>query len=43
MVLNSIAKGDSKITETIFENRFMHIWNSKELAQILGLMEILQK
>jgi UDP-N-acetylglucosamine 1-carboxyvinyltransferase len=25
MVLNAIAEGPSKITETIFENRFMHV------------------
>ena len=25
MVLNAISEGPSKITETIFENRFMHV------------------
>ena len=25
MALNCIAEGDAKITETIFENRFMHV------------------
>ena len=32
MVLNSIAKGDSKITETIFENRFMHVLELKRMG-----------
>ncbi|HEX7888219.1 MAG TPA: UDP-N-acetylglucosamine 1-carboxyvinyltransferase [Ramlibacter sp.] len=31
MALNCIAEGDSKITETIFENRFMHV---SELARM---------
>ena len=36
MVLNSIANGDSKITETIFENRFMHVLELQRLgAKIL--------
>jgi UDP-N-acetylglucosamine 1-carboxyvinyltransferase len=25
MVLNAVAQGTSKVTETIFENRFMHV------------------
>jgi UDP-N-acetylglucosamine 1-carboxyvinyltransferase len=25
MVLNTVAQGNSKVTETIFENRFMHV------------------
>ena len=32
MVLNSIAKGDSMITETIFENRFMHVLELKRMG-----------
>ena len=32
MVLNSIAKGDSRITETIFENRFMHVLELKRMG-----------
>jgi UDP-N-acetylglucosamine 1-carboxyvinyltransferase len=31
MALNCIAEGDAKITETIFENRFMHV---SELARM---------
>ena len=37
MVLNSIAKGDSKITETIFENRFMHILELKRMGANIGI------
>ena len=25
MVLNTVAQGNAKVTETIFENRFMHV------------------
>ena len=32
MALNSIAKGTSLITETIFENRFMHVQELKRLG-----------
>ena len=32
MVLNTIAKGDSRITETIFENRFMHVLELKRMG-----------
>tara|TARA_B100000686_G_scaffold335400_1_gene403955 strand:+ start:7101 stop:8354 length:1254 start_codon:yes stop_codon:yes gene_type:complete len=35
MVLNSVAEGTSRITETIFENRFMHVLELKRMgAQI---------
>ena len=37
MVLNSIAKGDSKITETIFENRFMHVLELKRMGANIGI------
>ena len=36
MVLNTIAKGDSKITETIFENRFMHVLELKRMGANIG-------
>jgi|TARA_B100000959_G_C14997765_1_gene631255 UDP-N-acetylglucosamine 1-carboxyvinyltransferase len=32
MVLNAIAEGDSKVTETIFENRFMHVLELKRMG-----------
>ena len=32
MVLNSIAEGTSIITETIFENRFMHVQELKRMG-----------
>ena len=35
MVLMTRAKGVSKIKENIFENRFMHVPELKEWAQIL--------
>ena len=37
MVLNSIAKGDSRITETIFENRFMHVLELKRMGANIGI------
>ena len=37
MVLNTIAKGDSKITETIFENRFMHVLELKRMGANIGI------
>ena len=37
MVLNTIAKGDSKITETIFENRFMHVLVLKRMGANIGI------
>ena len=32
MVLNSVARGDSTVTETIFENRFMHVQELKRMG-----------
>ncbi|MBI3042488.1 MAG: UDP-N-acetylglucosamine 1-carboxyvinyltransferase [Betaproteobacteria bacterium] len=32
MVLNSIARGTARVTETIFENRFMHVQELKRLG-----------
>ena len=37
MVLNTIAVGDSKIKETIFENRFMHILELKRMGADIGI------
>jgi UDP-N-acetylglucosamine 1-carboxyvinyltransferase len=37
MVLNCIAQGSSKVTETIFENRFMHV---NELSRLGANIEI---
>ena len=37
MVLNSIAKGDSRITETIFENRSMHVLELKRMGANIGI------
>ena len=37
MVLNTIAKGDSNITETIFENRFMHVLELKRMGANIGI------
>ena len=37
MVLNTIANGDSKITETIFENRFMHVLELKRMGANIGI------
>ena len=32
MVLNSVARGTARVTETIFENRFMHVQELKRLG-----------
>src|SRR3954470_3452935 len=37
MVLNCVAEGSSKVTETIFENRFMHV---NELVRLGANIEI---
>ncbi len=37
MALNSIAQGQSKITETVFENRFMHV---QELERLGAYIEV---
>ena len=37
MVLNTIAKGVSNITETIFENRFMHVLELKRMGANIGI------
>ena len=37
MVLNAVAKGHAKVTETIFENRFMHV---NELVRLGAQIEI---
>ena len=37
MVLNTIAKGDSNITEMIFENRFMHVLELKRMGANIGI------
>jgi UDP-N-acetylglucosamine 1-carboxyvinyltransferase len=45
MVLNAIAKGASKVTETIFENRFMHVNELVRLGahiQIDGKIAVLE-
>jgi UDP-N-acetylglucosamine 1-carboxyvinyltransferase len=45
MVLNAIAKGTSKVTETIFENRFMHVNELLRLGahiQIDGKVAVLE-
>jgi UDP-N-acetylglucosamine 1-carboxyvinyltransferase len=44
-VLNAIAKGASKVTETIFENRFMHVNELVRLGahiQIDGKVAVLE-
>ena len=38
MALNSVAEGVAKVTETIFENRFMHVQELQRLGPILVLM-----
>jgi UDP-N-acetylglucosamine 1-carboxyvinyltransferase len=45
MALNCIAKGPSKVTETIFENRFMHVNELVRLGaniQIDGKVSVIQ-
>ena len=37
MVLNTVAEGDSKVKETIFENRFMHILELKRMGANIGI------
>ena len=37
MVLNTIAKGNSNITETIFENRFMHVLELKRMGANISI------
>jgi UDP-N-acetylglucosamine 1-carboxyvinyltransferase len=37
MTLNAIAEGSSKVTETIFENRFMHV---NELVRLGAKIEV---
>jgi UDP-N-acetylglucosamine 1-carboxyvinyltransferase len=33
MALDCVASGSSRVTETIFENRFMHVQEMNRLAQ----------
>jgi UDP-N-acetylglucosamine 1-carboxyvinyltransferase len=37
MALNSIAQGVSKVTETIFENRFMHVQEMQRLGADISI------
>jgi UDP-N-acetylglucosamine 1-carboxyvinyltransferase len=37
MALNSIAEGGSQVTETIFENRFMHVQELNRLGASIGI------
>lgn len=37
MALNAIAEGVSKVTETIFENRFMHVQELQRLGADIGI------
>jgi len=37
MALNTIATGVSKVTETIFENRFMHVQEMQRLGADIGI------
>jgi UDP-N-acetylglucosamine 1-carboxyvinyltransferase len=37
MALNSIAEGSSRVTETIFENRFMHVQELNRLGASIGI------
>ncbi|OGB22499.1 MAG: UDP-N-acetylglucosamine 1-carboxyvinyltransferase [Burkholderiales bacterium RIFCSPLOWO2_02_FULL_57_36] len=37
MALNSIAEGGSRVTETIFENRFMHVQELNRLGASIGI------
>lgn len=37
MALNSIAEGNSQVTETIFENRFMHVQELNRLGASIGI------
>ena len=37
MALNTVAEGVSKVTETIFENRFMHVQEMQRLGADIGI------
>ena len=37
MALNCIAEGNSRVTETIFENRFMHVQEMNRLGACIGI------
>jgi UDP-N-acetylglucosamine 1-carboxyvinyltransferase len=37
MALNTIALGNSRVTETIFENRFMHVQEMNRLGAPIGI------
>jgi UDP-N-acetylglucosamine 1-carboxyvinyltransferase len=37
MALNTIALGSSRVTETIFENRFMHVQEMNRLGAQIGI------
>jgi UDP-N-acetylglucosamine 1-carboxyvinyltransferase len=37
MAINTIAKGNSRVTETIFENRFMHVQEMNRLGAQIGI------
>jgi UDP-N-acetylglucosamine 1-carboxyvinyltransferase len=37
MALNTIARGNSRVTETIFENRFMHVQEMNRLGAQIGI------
>jgi len=37
MALNTIALGNSRVTETIFENRFMHVQEMNRLGAQIGI------
>jgi len=37
MALNCIAEGNSRVTETIFENRFMHVQEMNRLGASIGI------
>jgi UDP-N-acetylglucosamine 1-carboxyvinyltransferase len=37
MALNCIAEGNSQVTETIFENRFMHVQEMNRLGACIGI------
>ncbi len=37
MALNSVAEGVSKVTETIFENRFMHVQEMQRLGADISI------
>lgn len=37
MALNAVAEGVSKVTETIFENRFMHVQEMQRLGADIGI------